>query len=116
MTESQHQPHGNPEQSPTVSDILGPGDTRKGRLGGAVLDRSLYGEDVLQLRVPMIAEDAEAIARVAGMTDRNISQLVGIAMEKLIAELKTARDWPKLEEAHLKLLPPRDHYEDVDEK
>lgn len=117
MTEFQHQPHGNPEQSPTVSDILGPGDTGKGWLGGAVLDGSLYGEDVLQLRFPIRTDRAKEIAQIAGITGRTIGALVEVAMNRLIMELKDAPDWPKLEEAHSKLLPPpRDHYEDVDEK
>lgn len=117
MTEFQHQPHGNPERLFTVGDILGPGDTGKGWPGGAVLDRSLYGEDVLQLRIPMRTGRAEEIAQIAGITKRTIGALVEVAMNRLIMELKDAPDWPELEEAHSKLLPPpRDHHEDVDEK
>lgn len=117
MTEFQHQPHGNPGRPLTVGDILGPGDTGKGWPGGAVLDRSLYGEDVLQLRIPMRTGRAEEIAQIAGITKRTIGALVEVAMNRLIMELKDAPDWPELEEAHSKLLPPpRDHHEDVDEK
>ena len=113
MTNIDHQPKPNtPDEEPqTVDDILGVEASRKGSLGRVIITTRLSKEEVLvQFSVPMPKEEADELNEVVAITGRAISYIARVALQRVVADLKNARDWKYREQAHLNeirpLLPP----------
>lgn len=120
MTEFQPSAPGDHDQNrPTIADILGPEDSGDRQLGGAVIS-NFYGTDTPQVSIPMPAEEAQELARVASIANRSISDIVRVALQDFIPQVQAAHDWPEKVAAYTErtqpLLPPADSREATEGK